>query len=152
MTDINEEKEKTDNKVKPSRETATENYNQWAKAWRVGRKMRHASGEDQEEFDRKKQEIIDFIEDSFLEYNHTENNLTYVFQFPEKSGDIQTIKINKPTGEALSSGDQFKENQHVKKAQAFLERMTGKPPVFFSKLDFVDLEALYTIMNHFLGS
>jgi len=138
--------------VKINRETAIQEFESWAKAWRIGRKMRHANAKDKEEFEEKKLQVIDMIEDGFLLFNSEDSSISYSFQFPTLARDLKEIKLNRPQGNALVEGDKYEEKQSVHKAQAFLCQMTGKDMAFFAGLDYVDLESLYTVMNLFLGS
>lgn len=141
-----------ENNITVDRETAIQEFERWSKAWRIGRKMRHANAKDIEEFEEKKLQVIDMMEDAKLAFNSDDSSLTYVFEFPEDARNLTEIKISRPKGAALVEGDKFEEKQSVHKAQAFLCQMTGKDMAFFSKLDYIDLESLYTVMNLFLAS
>jgi hypothetical protein len=135
-----------------NRETAIDDFQRWANRWKVGRKMRNAKEEDKEEFEEKKYQVIDLIEDGFLMYDDDKDCLVYTFQFPGKARNLKSIEINRPSGSALMGSDKYQEKQAMHKSISFLANMTGKEVAFFSGLDYLDLEPLTMVMNLFLAS
>jgi len=141
-----------DKQIKVNRETAIEEFELWSMAWRIGRKMRNANQKDKEEFEEKKTQIIDLIEDGFLLFDSGEDCLEYMFQKPEKARNLKSIKIHRPSGDAITSGDKYEEKASGHRTFEILHDMTGKEVAFFKGIDWLDLEPLTTIMNIFLAS
>lgn len=139
-------------KITVNRDTAIEEFERWAKAWRIGRKMRNANQKDKEEFEERKNQIIDLMEDGQLMYEDDQDCLVYVFQFPTDARNMKEIKIRRPKGDALSSGDKYEERASVHRTYEILASMTGKEVAFFKGLDWIDLESLTAVMNVFLAS
>jgi uncharacterized Fe-S cluster-containing protein len=139
-------------KIEVNRETAIDEFDRWAKRWRVGRKMKHANEKDKAEFEEKRLQVIDLIEEGLLMYEEAEDCLVWMFLYPEKARNLKSIKIYRPEGSGLTSGDTYDEKQLMHKTYAYLANMTGKEVAFFKGLDHLDVEPLTTVMNVFLGS
>lgn len=136
---------------KIDRETAEISIEEWKKKWKIGRKLKHSSGEVLQEFEEKIQLIIDLVQDGNLIYDEENNTLEYIFE-EETKDNVTSVKIRRPKGDFLMGQDKFAENELMKKSRSILCEMTGKNQNFYASVDFIDYENLMMIVTLFLAA
>jgi hypothetical protein len=88
---------------KINKETAKASYEEWCKSWHIGRKRKYLKGEDLDQCDIQEEMIIDMIMEGLLVFNENAMEYTPI----EPVGQLPIVKISKPKGDMLSSGDRF---------------------------------------------
>jgi hypothetical protein len=71
--------------------------------------------------------------------------------FSEKGFSGETVLIQRPTGNAFSAMDSFKDRENVHKLHGFMSAMTGKEIKYFSKIDIEDWKFFNAVASLFLS-
>ena len=131
---------------KIAKEVAKDSYDEWCKSWHIGRKKKYLKGEDLEQVEIQEEMIVDMIMEGILVFKDNAMEYTPL----EPVGSLPVVKISKPKGDLLSSGDRFKEHQSGKKATAMLAAMAGEAEMTINKLDVPDFQNCMVVVGHFL--
>jgi len=131
------------------RDVAEKDFERWATAMRLGRKLDPAKLDDE---DKKglaliKGTLLDAIQDGLLVVD-TEGR--FVLSSTVK-GTPFSLTFNKPKGADLMAIDQAKADETVKKTVKFLASTTGQNAPFFSTIDLADFAICDAIATLFLS-
>ena len=120
-------------------------FERWAKAMRLQRKIDPSTlnDEDKRGFALTKGAIIGAIEDGYLTCN--DQGL-----FELQAGDKRLV-FKKPKGSALMAMDQAKSDAGVHKTMKFLAEMCGVPTSTFANMDVADYQVCDAIALLFLA-
>ena len=138
------------NEMKVAQEQAEAEFEQWAEAWDILTDESELDEEDLEQFKALKSKIIRALKQGRARFIDEFEKIEYTLRFPK--GDIQKLVLEMPEGDALTATDKFKPHEQMKKANAFIARMTGQPQGIITKLKVADFKFLQAVTTLFLAS
>jgi len=132
-------------------ETANAEFEKICDDWFIDIDENNMKDDDKIDFRDTKRKIIRSIQLGLLCRNE-DNTLTYTISKLSEGFEGEELQIKRPKGSAGLDTDQYKDHKLVHKVFSYMSAMTGKPPSFFSKLDFsMDVQNLQAIISLFFG-
>ncbi len=133
-----------------AREVAEQEFERWAAAMRLGRKLDPSKLDDE---DKKgltivKGTLLDAIQDRLLV---VDSEGRFVLSSTTNKGTPFSLTFNKPKGVDVMAIDQAKPDEGVKKTVRFLASVTGQNAPFFSTIDLADFQICDAIATLFLA-
>jgi hypothetical protein len=131
---------------KVAREVALVEFQRWADAMRLTRKLDpdKMNDADKGSLNVVKEDILGAIEDGLLVVNGEG-----LFEFSPPGAE--TLTFYKPTGASVMAMDQAKAGEPTRKLTKFLADMTRSNAAVFAKLEMVDLQVCDSIAQLFLA-
>lgn len=141
----------SDPKPTVAREVAEAEFDRWAAAMRLTRKVDASKLDDADKaaLQSLKESILGAIEDAALV---VDGEGRFVFTPEGNKGEV-TIVFHKPTGASVMAMDQAKSGETGRRMAKFLADMTRNPVDLFAgtKLELVDLQVCDSIAQLFLA-
>jgi hypothetical protein len=135
---------------KIDRETATNEFIRYCESNRIEYEESAMNDEEKESFLDIKKRFIDACMEGRVEVDHRIIKYTVSDISPEGFAN-ETVTIKRPSGNAFSAMDGWKEKESVHKLLGFMSAMTGKDVKYFDKLDIIDWKFFSSIASLFLS-
>jgi len=134
---------------KIDRETAEKEFVNYCESNRIEHDETAMNDEEKEPFKDIKKRFIENCMEGRVEVDGT--SLKYTIS--DFSTDVKgkTVTIKRPSGNAFTAMDGWREKESVHKLLGFMSAMTGEEVKFFSKLDIVDWKFFNSIASLFLS-
>jgi hypothetical protein len=135
---------------KIDRETAEAEFNRYCENNGIENDESAMNDEERDSFADIKKRFIDCCMEGRVEVDGT--SVKYIIsKFSDQGFSGETITIRRPTGNAFSSMDSFKDRESIHKLHGYMSAMTGKDVKFFSKIDISDWKFFNAIASLFLS-
>jgi hypothetical protein len=135
---------------KIDRETAESEFIRYCENNGIEHEETAMNDEEKDTFSDIKKRFIDNCTDGRVEVDGTSLKFT-LSNFSPENFKGETIIIKRPSGNAFTAMDGWKEKESVHKLLGFMSAMTGKEVKYFSKIDIVDWKFFNSIATLFLS-
>jgi hypothetical protein len=135
---------------KIDRETAEAEFSRYCENNGIENDESAMNDEERDSFAGIKKRFIDCCMEGRVEVDGTSVKYT-ISKFSEQGFSGETITIKRPTGNAFSSMDSFKDRENVHKLHGYMSAITGKDVKYFSKIDISDWNFFNAIALLFLS-